>query len=370
MTNSNYTNEQIKRQFFEHLKGGKGFASVSVRLHAEALAQWETFTKYEDFASYDKSKAIAFTEWINTRPSNTKSGKVSLATQYNYLRRIKKFFTWLSDQPKYRSKISKNDVEFLRLSKKDARIATSGTTKRMPTFDEVKKTIEGIEVRNEIDMRDKALISFALITGARISAIISLKMKNFDKTEKRIDQNPGDGVRTKNSKKILTTFFPIGWDEPEKSFMEWYEYLESKKGFGSDDPIFPATEGGFGDPKHDYNKEDVGKEAWAGTSAARKIFEKRFKNAYLPYFHPHSFRHLVVSIMSKQRLTEEEKRAISLNLGHEHVATTFGSYGYGSMGVDRAVDIVRELRDFQNSSGTVEMPEEVRAFLKRLIDGK
>jgi hypothetical protein len=47
-------------------------------------------------------------------------------------------------------------------------------------------------------------------------------MKNFDKITKIIDQNPGDGVRTKYSKKILTTFFPIGWEEPERYFIEWY----------------------------------------------------------------------------------------------------------------------------------------------------
>lgn len=74
--------------------------------------------------------------------------------------------------------------------------------------------------------------------------------------------------------------------------------------------------------------------------------------------------------MSKMRLTEEEKRAISLTLGHENIGTTFGAYGYGSMGVERAVDIVRELRDFQNSEGTLEIPDDVKAYLRRLIDGK
>jgi len=212
---------------------------------------------------------------------------------------------------------------------------------------------------------DRALISFALITGCRITAIISLKMKSFDKTTHRIYQNPADGVRTKNSKTIITTFFPIGWDEPRCHFLEWYEYLEGK-GFAPDDPIFPATSSEISTKKA-YSKESISRSFWSVSSSARKIFEKRCENAGVKYYHPHSYRHLVVNLMSKMRLTEEEKRAISLTLGHENIGTTFGAYGYGSMGVERAVDIVRELRDFKNSNGTTEIPEEVRAYLKRLI---
>ncbi len=367
MTNIIYQNEQVKRDFFEQLKGGRGFAKSSVRVFSEAIAQWQTFSKNDDFSNYNKSKAVAFTEWLSVRPAKTKSGKISLVTQYNYLRRVKKFFVWLSDQPGYKSKILKDDVDFLRLSKKDARIAQSGTTKKMPTFEEVKKIIEGIDAKNEIDMRDRALISFAFITGARISAIVSLKMKNFDKKNNLIDQNPGDGVKTKNSKRIFTTFFPIGWDEPEKHFLEWYEYLESK-GFQPDDPIFPSTLGSFGNEENSYSKEFIGKDFWVGAGAARKIFEKRCKNAGLHYFHPHSFRHLVVNILSKRRLTEEEKRAISLNLGHENVGTTFGAYGYGSMNSEDAVRIVQKLKDFQaENQDRLVLSEAEKAALEGLM---
>ncbi len=128
ITNVIYENEQIKRKFFEQLKGGRGFAKSSVRVFAEAIGQWQTFSNNDDFSNYNKSKAIAFTEWLNVRPSKTKSGTISLVTQYNYLRRVKKFFEWLSEQPGYKSKIQKDHVDFLRLSKKDARIAQSGTT--------------------------------------------------------------------------------------------------------------------------------------------------------------------------------------------------------------------------------------------------
>lgn len=365
MTNSLHKNEVAKRRFFEHLKGGEGFDENSITKFAEAVAQWQIFSENDDFANFTKEKATEFRGWLNTRNAKTKTGSLAMATQYNYLRRVKRFFKWLSDQPEYKNKLRKTDVDFLRLSKKDARIATAGTTKRMPTFDEVKQIIESIEVKNEIDMRDRAIISFALITGMRISAIATLKIKNFDRANKLIDQNPGDGVQTKNSKRILTTFFPIGWSEPERYFMEWYDSLQSK-GAKPDDPIFPSTLKGFSD-KSEYSKTLVSDDFWSSSGGARKIFEKRCINAGLPYFNPHSFRHLIVSMMSKTRLTEEEKRAISMNLGHENVGTTFGSYGYGSMSGEDAVKIVQKIVSGQDGEAGAKLSDQERAILEKLL---
>lgn len=365
MTNSTHENELAKRRFYEYLKGGKGFADDSVRKFAEAIAQWQNFSEQDDFSNFTKEKAMAFRDWLKTRDTKTDAGHLSMATQYNYLRRVKRFFKWLSEQSDYRQRVRKTDVDFLRLSQKDARIATSGTTKRMPTFDEVKQIIESIEVKNEIDMRDRAIISFALITGMRISAIATLKMKNFDKENKIIDQNPGDGVLTKNSKKILTTFFPIGWSEPERYFMEWYDHL-LEKGAKSDNPIFPSTLKGFSN-KSDYSKTLVSDDLWSSSGGARKVFEKRCVNAGLHYFHPHSFRHLIVSMMSKTRLTEEEKRAISMNLGHDNVGTTFGSYGYGNMSGEDAVKIVRKIVSGQENGNGAKITDEERAVIEKLL---
>lgn len=367
MTKNILQNEQRKREFFEYLRGAEGFAESSVHTFAEAITQWQLFSENEDFGNFNKTRALAFRDWLKNRPSNTETGQVSLATQYNYLRRVKRFFKWLSEQPNYRNRILKNDVEFLKLSKKEARVATAGTTRQMPTLDEAKEIIGSIIVRNEIDKRDRAMISFALITGIRIFALVSLKMKSFDREKKLIDQNPGDGVKTKNSKRILTTFFPIGWDTPERYFLEWYDYLKSK-GFRADDPIFPATMNGFSDENNEYSKELVSNEFWSGTDGARKIFKKRCENADLPYFNPHSFRHLIVNIMSKTRLTEEEKKAISLNLGHSNIGTTFGAYGYGNMSNEDAVGIVQKLIAFQgDGANTIPISDEERAVLERVL---
>jgi integrase len=359
-----YRNEQVKRNFFEHLSGGRGFSGDSVSTFANAIGQWQRFSKNDDFINFGKDKAMEFVAWQKTRPIKAKRGTLTLQTQYNYLCRIKRFFLWLAEQKGYK-KIQKTDVDFLRLSKKEVKIATSGTTRPMPTMEEVKQIILSIHPKNEIDERDRAMLSLALITGMRISAIATLKMKNFNRTDNLFDQNPGDGVLTKNSKKILTTFFPIGWSEPKRFFIEWYD-RRITNGAKPDYPIFPSTLPGFSN-KNDYSKTLLSNECWSSSSGARKIFEIRCKSAGVPYYNPHAFRHLIVKYLSKARLTEEEKRAISMNLGHEHTGTTFGSYGYGNMTPNDAVKIVQKLKVAEPDGQTDVLTSEERATLEQLI---
>ncbi|MBI5405430.1 hypothetical protein HY972_00110 [Candidatus Kaiserbacteria bacterium] len=104
MTKTLYENEQRKREFFEHLKGAQGFSQDSVNKFAEAIGQWQIFTDNEDFASFNKSKATAFVDWLHSRASKTESGQLALVTQDNYLRRVQKFFKWLSEQSGYRNR--------------------------------------------------------------------------------------------------------------------------------------------------------------------------------------------------------------------------------------------------------------------------
>ena len=367
MTKTTYQNEQLKRAFFTYLRGAKGYEESSVHSYAEAIWQWQLFTDGDDFIAFDQEKAQGFKEWLMTRPTNTKAGRLSLATQSNYLRRVKGFFFWLSDQTGFKKRVLKSDVEFLRLSNKDALIVRSGTTRAMPTLEEARKIIESIVVKNEIDLRDRALLSFALATGCRISAIVSLKMKSLDKVKKTIYQNPADGVRTKSSKSILGTFLLLGWDAPERYFIEWYEHLEAR-GSGQDDPIFPATRGEVGHIKSADGSVLVGNLFWKNAAGARKVFEKRCKEADSRYFNPHSFRHLVINTLGKERLTEQEKKAVSVTVGHARVGTTFGSYGNASMSDEEAVNIVKKLKDHlakEGANGSTFTSEE-KAFLEGL----
>jgi hypothetical protein len=97
----------------------------------------------------------------------------------------------------------------------------------------------------EIERRDRALIAFTILTGARDGAIASFKLANIDIAEGKIDHDARE-VRTKFSKSFVTTFFPIG-DDIRAVVADWVAYLRTEKLWGLDDPLFPATKVVVGD---------------------------------------------------------------------------------------------------------------------------
>lgn len=168
-------------------------------------------------------------------------------------------------------------------------------------------------------------MAFAIVSGARDSAIATLKLKHVDVERRRIVQNPQDGVRTKNSKTITSAFFPVG-QELESVIGEWIAFLQSEKGFSGDDPLFPATKVEVGLSGH-FEQTGLSRDPWKSATAIRRIFKGAFTAGNLPYFNPHSFRSTLAVLGTQVCKSPEEFKAWSQNLSHESVLTTFNSYG-------------------------------------------
>lgn len=344
MTKILYKNEQLKRRFYGWLKASKQFSEETIKCYEKAIWLWEDFSNKADFKSFNITKAIEFKEWLKNKKKINSEENISMSYCYNNIRHLKVFFDWLSKQAGYKSKINQTTVDYLNLTRKEVREATQPKSVEYPTLEEIKTVIESLKGSTEIEMRDKALFSYAFLTGARISAIRTLPMKSFDKEELVVHQDPASGVSTKFSKNITSVLIPFGYEETIKYFIEWFDYLKERKKFQPNDPIFPSTkiENGKENISY-YNTGEVEKRFLKDSGSLRKIFEKRFKQAGLKYYHPHTFRHFWVKEISKLPLTEEEKKAISQNLGHENVGTTFGSYGYGKIDDARQMEIIRNI---------------------------
>lgn len=345
MKNENYNNEVMKRKYYSYLENSKGYAKESIKHFKMSVGRWQEFTDNIDFIRFNQTRAENFKKWLKDNNKRKSQEKMSLSHIHDTLRYLKIFFTWLSEQNGYKSKINKTIIDYLNLTRGEVRIATQSRMRKSPTIEEVKILIESIQEKTEIEKRDKALISLTFLTGARISALSTLPIASFDREKLIIDQDPKLGVKTKNSKRILTTLIPFSYKEPLNYFLNWFDFLINEKNFKQTEPLFPATkmESGNDDRLGYYNTEKISSNFWKSASATRKIFENRFKQAGLEYYHPHTFRHLIVREISKLSLSEEERKAISQNLGHEDVGTTFGSYGYGCISEDRQIDLVKNI---------------------------
>jgi integrase len=356
MTKHSPENERIKRQYFAYLKEAKRHSEPTVDAAAKALHRFEEYTGYRDFKAFHFEQAIAFKRHLAEQNGQQSGEKLSKATLYATLTQLKRFFQWLAWQPGYKSRFQYSDAEYFNLSDKDTRIATARREQRAPTVEQIKHVLQTMPTKTEIERRNHALIAFTLLTGARDSAIASMKLKHVDLTANSVYQDARE-VKTKFSKTFNTFFFPVG-DEIRRIVAEWVCYLREDKLWGNDDPLFPATHVAPG-ATHQFEASGLEREHWSSASPIRAVFRDAFQRAGLPYFNPHSFRNTLVRLGEYLCKSPEEFKAWSQNLGHEHVLTTFLSYG--EVACQRQEEIIRGLAIPQQAgpSGANEIAEAV-----------
>jgi integrase len=324
MATHSANNERIKRRYFSFLKEAKRQSAPTVDAVAKALNRFEVFTKYRNFKRFHYEQAIAFKNHLAEQRNQQTGDKLSKSTLHSTLANLKRFFQWLAEQPGYKSRLQYCNADYFNLSDKEVRVATARREQKAPTLEQVKHVISAMPVITEIERRNRALIAFTLLTGARDSAIASMKLKHIDLATGKVDQDARD-VKTKFSKTFTTFFFFVG-DEVRAIFADWVTYLREEKLWGNDDPLFPATLVKVG-VNHQFEAVGLKRSHWSNASPIRSIFRDAFESTGLPYFNPHSFRNTLVHLGETVCQTPEQFKAWSQNLGHEKVLTTFHSYG-------------------------------------------
>jgi hypothetical protein len=166
-----------------------------------------------------------------------------------------------------------------------------------------------------------------------------MSLKHIDLPNRRIFQDARE-VRTKNAKTITSTFFPVGADIEE--IVENWVQLLTERLWGPDDPLFPATKVVVGESGH-FENCGLDRSHWRDAAAIRRIFKEAFEMAGLPYFNTHSFRNTLVGLGQRICPNPEAFKAWGQNLGHDHVLTTFTSYG--AVASSRQDEILKELRN-------------------------
>jgi integrase/recombinase XerD len=317
-------NERIKRKYFAYLKEAKRHSEPTVDAVAKALARFEEDTKYRDFRKFHFELAIAFKRRLTEQQNQRTGEKLSKATLHSTLGHLRAFFHWLAGQPGYKSRLQYSDSDYFNLSDKDMRVATARRDQVGPTLEQVRKVISLMPGRDDMERRNRALVAFTLLTGARDGAIASLKLKHLDLTQGAVNQDARE-VNTKFSKSFKTYFFPVG-EEVEQIVKDWARYLRQDLLWCNDDPLFPATRTVVG-PSQKFEAVGLERAHWSSATPIRKVFKDAFSAAGLPYFNPHSLRNTLVRLGQDMCKTPEQFKAWSQNLGHEQVMTTFLSYG-------------------------------------------
>jgi integrase len=358
---ANLANEKVKRRYFSWLMRARGYSEKTVVSIERAIHQFEEFTGYKDFKTFCERQATGFKKWLDDR--KTKGKPLSNTTKYHTLRHLKAFFSWLASQPGYKSRISLDAVSYLALDRRTVREVLSPRPHRFPSLEQVKRLVDSIRGDSEIDRRDRALISFLLLTGIRYRAVCSLSLSCFDPDLLVVYQDPRRGVHTKGGKAITTWVLRFD-DDLVKAVTDWVRYLSIERKFGPSDPLFPRTQIKQSDNGFSFEACGVEPVFWSGGNSIRDILKSRAHAAGLPYFPPHSFRHAACQLALRMSRSPEELKALSQNFGHEQVTTTLRSYG--TLDQIRVEDIISRMNfspDALDSADNVPI-EDLMAFLR------
>lgn len=345
-------NERIKRRYLTFLRGAKRLEESSVDDAAAAIAAFEESTAYRDFRKFHIEQAQRFKR-VLAEQINPATGKpLAKATIHGRLMAVKAFVLWLADQSGYRSRIRYSDAEYFNPSANDGRIAKAVRERPAPSIEQIRHVLGTMAAGTDIERRNRALIAFTILTGARDNAIASLSLKHVDVRERVVFQDARE-VRTKRAKTITTYFFPVG-EDIEAIVLEWIERLRVEMLFGPDDPLFPATKVAVGENRQ-FEAAGLDRKHWKDAGAIRHIFREAFESADLPYYNPHSFRKTLVQLGERLCRTPEEFKAWSQNLGHDGVLTTFTSYG--AVPADRQGQVMGALRQAPSGNAPAALDE-------------
>ena len=171
MLKHNAENERIKAQILRLLEGSEALQRTHCRCLRQGSPPFRGLHKVQRLQGIHFQQAVAFKNHLADQ-KNVRSGDLlSKATLNATLTQLKRFFQWLSWQTGYKARLQHSDADYFNLSEKAVRVATARREPRFPTIEQVKHVIAAMPSDSEIEKRNRALVAFTLLTGARDGAI-------------------------------------------------------------------------------------------------------------------------------------------------------------------------------------------------------
>ncbi|MEP5151554.1 site-specific integrase [Planktotalea sp.] len=245
------------------------------------------------------------------------------------------FFDWLLKQDGYR-RLPRDFDGYLKLPK--AVVAQSAQVKKrdFPTILEAEDLLKAMPTKSLVDERARALFALGFLGALRADTLISLRLEHFD-IERRLILQHAKIVRAKAGKSLDIFWFPIP-KVFEETVIGWVNKLKTF-GFTDQDALFPDTK---------HLKHRVSTSAYTPAPvpvmstihAVTKAFAVACSQTGAKYT-PHCVKHSIGALRDSLPLTQEERKAWSLNMGHDDERTT--ERYYGTMQDDQRFEVLENI---------------------------
>jgi len=282
----------------------------TIKRRREQLRHLLEWAESEPFA---RARSIdpTFPAFLLSSRCDGKEGSLSPETMKSTCGVVRKFFTWARREwPRKYAKLNASWVDTLRPARSKG-MQSRAKSHEFYTLDEM-RMISEIVPNTLREERDRAAAAFLFLSGARVSAFVTLPISCIRLEEMAIDQFAEIGVLTKNGKSQTTYLLPIPellaivqeWDDKVRSLLPesamWYSGI-----LQDGETLVPV----YDQRASRSDKVEIGIE-WLCKEIGTK------------YKSPHKFRHGHTVYVRSIAKTMDELMAASKNLMHESVATT------------------------------------------------
>ena len=308
-------NERIKHQYFD--RRCRRFDKKTLLKIVAALLVFEEFNNFKDFKSFCYEDVKGFQKYILDKFAH------SIQTANRTMVYVREFFFWLKEHNGYK-RIKYDDVDDLRLSLKDQERAKAVKPKDFLDASKWQDLTLNLKPETDIEHRGQTMLATLLLTGARIGALISFNIGDFNLDRSYAFQD-AEHVNSKFAASYKTNLWRFK-PELRQILDNWIIKLKNEHGFTDDDPLFPKvsiTTNEFNLFKNDgFLKEPI-----KSQSILRDELYKQLEKVGFGHYTPHTIRNSLVNLFFSFPLTPEQQKAVSQNMSHKNLGTTINGYG-------------------------------------------
>ncbi len=301
--------EEYLKELKDSISGKSADTVARYEFSLRPLLYWAGELPFEEAFS---TQEVPFSAYVSKLPARRGDGILAAESQKKIVIVSKVFLEWAIEKKLINTKRMPTDAISKMVYPK---ILPSAVDPVSVSVDEVKR-IASIDVGNDLAMiRNKAVMCFAFLSGARADAIASAPISSINLDKREFSQLTELGVRTKNSKSAITYLLNI--PELLSAVREWDDIV--RKSLPSTGLWFSPLESKWG--AYTFSQKSAGiHRASALVDQFRTFYEK--VGMADQYKSPHKYRHgFAVFALSNCR-SMADYQAVSRNLMHSSLTVT------------------------------------------------
>lgn len=307
-------NERIKHRYLTKIE--RRYDRKTITKIVAAISAYEEYSACRNFKTFRYDDVTGFHTYVMDHYSH------SMQTAHRTMGYVREFFFWLKEQSGYK-KIKYDDVDDLQLSLKDQERAKATKPKDYLDADKWQELILNLTPETDMEYRGQAMLATLLLTGARIDALISFRIGDFNLDRSYAFQD-AEHVNSKFATSWKTNLWKFK-PELKQILDDWIKRLISQYGFVNEDPLFPKANITT-DERQLFTLDGFLKEPIKSQNILREELYKQLEKAGHARYTPHTIRNSLIALFFNSPLTPEQQKAISQNMSHKNLSTTVNGY--------------------------------------------